>query len=190
MKIFLTSYAGRVIDKIIPKLLKKPEELNALFITTASNPYPDHPWVDGDRESLTKHGFSLNDFDLAAKTEDEVRNAVNESDVIFVEGGNTFYLLKYARESGFDKVMKEQTGRDKVYIGASAGSYIATPDIRPTEWKRQKNHYGITDMTGMGLVPFTVFPHYTDEYKDLVETRKKELKYDLITIKDNEVIEA
>lgn len=190
MKIFLTSYAGRVIDKIMPKLPKKPQDLEVLFITTAGNPYPEKPWQDEDRENLTKNGFSLTDYDLEGKTEDEVRQAVNKSDVIIVEGGNTFYLLKYARESGFDKVMREQKDNDKVYIGASAGSYIATPDIEPTTWKRKKNTYGVTDLTGLGLVPFMIFPHYTEEYKDLIESKKKELKYDLVTIRDDEVIEA
>jgi dipeptidase E len=189
MKIFLTSYAGRVIDKIIPKLPKRPQDLKALFITTASNPYPEHPWIDEDRDNLTKNGFALTDFDLVDKNEDEVRKSVNENDIIFVEGGNTFYLLKYARESGFDKVMIEQKNGDKVYIGVSAGAYIATPDIRPTEWKREKDHHGINDFTGMGLVSFAVFPHYEDKYKELIDTRKKELKCDLVTIRDDEFIE-
>ena len=190
MKIFLTSYSGKAIDKIIPKLSKSPKDLKALFITTASNPYPDKPWQDEDRENLTKRGFILTDYDLVGKTEEDVRKAVEENDVIFVEGGNTFYLLKYARESGFDKVMREQIGSDKIYIGASAGSYIATPDIGPTTWKRKKETYGVTDYAGLGLVPFTVFPHYSDEYKDMVETRKKELKYDLVTIRDDGMIEV
>lgn len=189
MKIFLTSYSGRVIDKIIPKLTKKPEGLKALFITTAGNPYfPNVPWQDEDRESLIKHGFNLTDYDLVDKTDDEVRKAVKENDVIIVEGGNTFYLLKYARESGFDKVMKELKDSDKVYIGASAGAYIATADISPTEWKREKNHYGVTDNAGLGLVPFAIFPHYEDKYNDLVETRKKELKHELVTIRDDEMV--
>ena len=190
MKIFLTSHAGRVIDRIIPKLPKKPEELKALFITTAGNPYTDIHWINEDRENLTKAGFALTDYDLVDKTEDEVKKAVDDNDVIFVEGGNTFYLLKYARESGFDKVMREQKASDKIYIGVSAGAYIATPTVEPTTWKRKKETYGITDLTGLGLVPFAIFPHYSDEYKDLVETRKKELKYDLVTIRDDEVIEA
>ncbi|MFA6963507.1 MAG: Type 1 glutamine amidotransferase-like domain-containing protein [Patescibacteria group bacterium] len=190
MKIFLTSHAGRVIDRIIPKLPKKPEELKALFITTAGNPYTDIHWIDEDRENLTKAGFALTDYDLVDKNEDEVRNVVDDSDVIFVEGGNTFFLLKYARESGFDKVMKEQKDNDKVFVGVSAGAYIATPSVEPTEWKREKNHYGITDLSGFNLVPFVVFAHYTDEYHDMIEMKRKELTYDLVTIRDDEVIEA
>lgn len=146
--------------------------------------------MDEDRENLTKHGFALTDFDLVGKTEDEVRDAVDENDVIFVEGGNTFYLLKYARESGFDKVMREVKDSDKIYIGVSAGAYIATQTVEPTTWKRKKETYGITDLTGLGPVPFAIFPHYEEKYKDLVETRKKELKYDLVTIRDDEFVEA
>jgi len=190
MKIFLTSNAGRVIDKIMPKLPKKPQDLEVLFVTTAGNPYPEKPWQDEDRKSLTMNGFSLIDYDLEGKTKDEVRQAVDKSDVIIVEGGNTFYLLKYARESGFDKIIREQKDGNKVYIGVSAGAYIATPSVEPTEWKREKKHYDITDLTGLDLVPFMIFAHYTDEYKDLVEAERKKLKYDLVTIRDEEVVEA
>jgi dipeptidase E len=190
MKIFLTSHAGRVVDRIIPKLPKKPEQLKALFITTAGNPYPEHPWIDEDRENLTKAGFTLTEYDLVDKAEDEVREVVEANDIFFVEGGNTFFLLKYVRESGFGKVMQEQKDNNKIFIGVSAGAYIATPSVEPTEWKREKNHYGITDLAGLNLVPFMIFAHYTDEYKDMIEEKRKELKYELITIRDDEMIEG
>ena len=190
MKIFLTSHAGRVIDRIIPKLPKKPEQLNALFITTAGNPYPEHPWIDEDREHLTKAGFVLTEYDLVDKTEDEVRKVVENNDIFFVEGGNTFFLLKYVRESGFGKVMQVQNDNDIVFVGVSAWAYISTPSVEPTEWKRDKNHYGITDLTGLNLVPFMIFAHYTDEYKEMIEEKRKELKYELVTIRDDEMVEG
>jgi dipeptidase E len=191
MKLFLTSSANQVLDQIVPKLNKNPEELSVAFVPTASNPYGENqPWVVADREKLMELGFRVFDFDLDGKSAQEVEKFLSDKDIIFVAGGNVFYLLQKARESGFDKIVIEEVKSGKIYIGSSAGSYIATDDISTTTWKRDKNRYGVTDMTGIGLVPFAIFPHYEDKHKDLVETRKKELNQELFIIRDDEMIEV
>lgn len=50
-------------------------------------------------------------------------------DVIYFTGGNTGYLLNKLRETGFDQVVKRMVYFNKIYIGVSAGSLIATPNI-------------------------------------------------------------
>jgi len=39
---------------------------------------------------------------------EELEKALINADIIYIEGGNTFYLLKAIRETGFDKLIKEQ----------------------------------------------------------------------------------
>ena len=40
MKVFLTSFAANVMDKVVPLLLPKtPKDLPVLFIPTGANPY-------------------------------------------------------------------------------------------------------------------------------------------------------
>ncbi len=50
-------------------------------------------------------------------------------DAVYVTGGSTGYLLKRVKETGFDKILKKMVYAGKVYVGVSAGSLIAAPNI-------------------------------------------------------------
>ena len=59
-------------------------------------------------------------------TEHKIGNEINinEFDVMYMMGGNTFYLLNIIRKTGFDKNIKEFINSGKIYVGSSAGSEI------------------------------------------------------------------
>jgi len=50
-------------------------------------------------------------------------------DALYVTGGNTAYLLRRMKETGFDGIVKKMVNANKVYVGVSAGSLIAAPNI-------------------------------------------------------------
>ena len=50
-------------------------------------------------------------------------------DCICVSGGHTQYLLKQVKETGFDSIIKKFVYANKVYVGISAGSFIAKPNL-------------------------------------------------------------
>lgn len=50
-------------------------------------------------------------------------------DVIYFTGGDTGHLLQRIKDTGFDAIIKKMVYANKVYVGASAGSIIATPNI-------------------------------------------------------------
>jgi len=187
--IFLTSQASEVLDKIVEMLPKKPEELKVVFIPTASDPYEAHPWLDNDREKLTALGFQIEEFDLKNKTEDKTREFLSNFDIVFVAGGNTFYLLSQAKKSGFDKVAKELLQAGKIYIGSSAGSYICCPTIDAATWKNpEKNRYGLEDLSALNFVDFLVTAHYKEKYKQAVEEGKTSTSYPVMVLTDQQFI--
>lgn len=49
--------------------------------------------------------------------------------MIFVEGGNTFFLLQELKRTGADQMLIREVNLGKVYIGESAGAIVACPDI-------------------------------------------------------------
>ena len=49
--------------------------------------------------------------------------------MIFVGGGNTFFLLQELKRSGADKIIAQEVAKGKFYIGESAGAIAACPDI-------------------------------------------------------------
>lgn len=192
MNIFLTSQASNVMAKVATMLPKPATELRLAFIPTAGDPYgDDKPWMDADRAVLVDLGFHIEDFDLKNKTEEETRKTLSNFDVIFVAGGNTFYLLNEARKSGFLKVAKELVEAGKVYIGSSAGSYLACPTIEAADWKHaDRNIVNITDWTALGLVDFIVVAHYADKYKDAVREGKKTTDLEVITLTNSQFIKS
>jgi len=192
MKIFLTSSANMVLDKMLPELPLPARNFKVLFIPTASDPYGENtPWMDADRNKLIDIGFNVTDFDLKNKTDNETREAINKSDIIFVGGGNTFYLLEKMKASGFDIIINEFKDSDKIYIGSSAGSCVAGPDIEPIAVLDDPNEAQLGTTKSLSLVDFIVLPHANNpKYFGLQEKVKKEFgdKYKIIQIRDEEYL--
>lgn len=192
MKLFLTSVAVNVLDKIIPLLPKNPRELSVAFIPTAAAPYESRKWMDDDRNKLIKIGFNVIDFDLNSKTEEKVRETLSKVDIVFVAGGNTFYLLEKVRQSGFDKVVKDLINKGLIYIGSSAGSIILGPTIEPIKYLDDRSKApDLSDDYGMKFIDFIVLPHfdnkqYDQAYRELMSEYKD--KYRLEPLADNQVI--
>ena len=131
MKLFLTS-AGlppETVQEFLKLLNKNPAESRVCFIATASNPEKDKQYVEKDRRRLLELGFKIVEVDLEQENEASLNNKLENSEVVFIEGGNTFYLLKYIWESGFDKALKLFLDKGGVYIGVSAGSIVAGLNI-------------------------------------------------------------
>lgn len=163
-KLFLASQAVITLDKVTELLPKKPSELNLVFIPTAAELYKEKPWLDEDRGKLVQMGFKVKNLDLRNKTSQELSNDVKNVDVIFVAGGNTFYLLEKVKESGFDKVLRRLIDKGIVYIGSSAGSVLLCPTIAVVEGlDDQREAPKLKSYKGLGVIDFLILPHYGEE---------------------------
>src|SRR3990167_6643708 len=127
--ILLTSAGVQVIDELIKILPKSPRETKLAHIITAAKGETNTAYADREGTSLLKAGFQMTEIDIEGQTEEDLRKALEGFDVIYVQGWNSFYLLKCAKESGFDKVAKDLTEKGTIYIGVSAGSCIMCPSI-------------------------------------------------------------
>ena len=82
--------------------------------------------------------------------------------MVFVQGGNNFYLLEQMQNCNFRKVIRNALAKGLPYIGESAGAIVCGSDIRDQQYMSgdallAKN---MTDFTGLGLVNFLVKPHW------------------------------
>ena len=138
-------------------------------------------------ETIKEKGYDMENFDIEGKTKEEIRSFFKDKNVVHIEGGNTFYLLKAIRETGFADILKELLNEGKVYIGTSAGSYVMCPTIEVSNWNPDgKDRFEVTDFTALNYVPFVLKVHYTDEMKGLVSEKVKTLKYPIRILKDGQ----
>lgn len=175
MKTLLLTSSGRfVLPELINFLPKPPQEIKLAHVITATkaetrpeklesiNSRPDY--LNKESLALAETGFQIQEVDIEGKNEKQLREILTGQDVIYVQGGNTFFLLKCVRESGFDKVIKELIEKDIVYVGVSAGSYICCPTIEMAIWNDpERPRFGLTDLRAMNLVPFLLSVHYNRE---------------------------
>lgn len=161
--IFLTSSLQTVARKLAENI-KKPAKM--LFITTASEvEVGDKTWLALDRESLVSAGFEVSDYTLTGKTKDEVAVKLATVDGAVMAGGNTFYLLQQIQQSESTDLFKQFVESGKIYIGSSAGSIVAGPDIEPSEDLDDLNSAPLLKgSVGLGLTDTIVFPHWGSEH--------------------------
>ncbi len=175
--LFLTSSGMHMKDDIV-KLLQKPAyDVTVAFISTAAKPEENLDYLQKDwrimRDDL---GFNVEEVDIDGKTESEVFKLLELKDIIYVEGGNTFYLLSSMRKCNFEKVIKKLLKQGKVYIGASAGSIVAGKTIQTSDWKEEENRFGVKNLKGLGLVPFDIFCHYQPEHAEIIKQKMPDPK--------------
>jgi len=162
-KLFLSSYFAFVSDFLIPLLPKPAKELKLAFITTAADPYKVKLWLYVDKLKLKLMGFKIFDLDIKNKNEKTLLEELKNIDVIFVSGGNTYYLLEKSLQSGFDKVVKKLINRGVIYIGSSAGSVLTCPTIEHIEGMDDQSITNLSNYTGLNLIDFLILPHYGDQ---------------------------
>jgi dipeptidase E len=102
-------------------------------------------------------------------TRDEINEALS-GDIIYLAGGNTFYFLKYLRESGMLKHLQKFVKKGGVLAGLSAGGLIMTPTVRLAADEGlgpDENDVQMKNFKSMGLVKFEFSPHFSPTRKQI-----------------------
>ncbi len=181
MKLLLTSAGikNASINEALVGLLGKPiAESNALCIPTAS--YAHAGGTAGAWRFITGHSStpmcelgwkSLGVLELTALPSIDQGNwipAVQETDVLLVNGGDPLFLSYWMRQSGLADLFPSLRP-DMVYAGLSAGSMVMAPNIGEdfVHWRPPTGG----DET-LGVVDFAIFPHL--DHVDLPENTMKD----------------
>ena len=169
---------------------KPMKDFKMAYVINATKGVTGTGYFERNKKFFAEQGVKYTKVDLDGFKEPELRELLSNFDLVYVEGGNSFYLLKSIRESGFDKVVKGLLPKGLIYMGASAGSYVACPSIEMATWKHQDkyDHCGVTDLTGMGLVPFLVTVHYKPEYEELIKEKIAHANYPVKILTDEQAL--
>lgn len=169
MKLILSSagfYTQSIIDECA-KLVGKPKsEINIAVINEAYVGEPgDHRWLVEDLIRIKDaFGGNFEIVNLLALDIATAKERVKQADVVYVEGGNTDYLMSVFVKTDFATLLPELL-QNKVYVGSSAGAVVMGKRVSTPTFQKiygRENTYGTTEY--LGLVDFAIRPHMGSEY--------------------------
>lgn len=178
---------------IVKKFLnEKTESKKILFIPTATNVDEYKKYIHLTQKVFEDFGYEVENFDISVFSEETVKEKISETKIVFVSGGNTFYLLQELKKKNLISYLREKIENGLLYIGESAGSVITAPNIGYADIVDDKAlATELNDYTGLNLVDFYVVPHFEEE--PFVESSRKVVelykdKLDLKVINNKEVV--
>jgi dipeptidase E len=121
------------------------------------------PYALYDRDAYTalaQKRFEKMRVDLTSiHTASDPVQAVNDTEAVFIGGGNTFRLLKALYDFDVLKPIRQRVADGMPYVGSSAGSNVAGPTIKTT---KDMPIVQPPSFEALGLVPFQISPHFLD----------------------------
>lgn len=208
MKLLLTSngLSNESIAKALQNLTgKEPTDAKIAFIPTAANPERgDKEWLINDLYRIRQQGYYVDIIDLPAFTPESLKIALDKVDVIFMGGGNTFYLSYWMEHSGLAAMLPELL-KFKVYAGISAGSMVAGQSLKlssqalsnPEAFEDQDYNLigpsGESSGTTLKLVELVFRPHLNDRFFSTVKIdelvqKAKGLQWPVYALDDNSAL--
>ncbi|MEE0434659.1 MAG: Type 1 glutamine amidotransferase-like domain-containing protein [Peptococcaceae bacterium] len=163
--LLLVSMLAQSID-LVQSALPNLQGKMVTYIPTAANVEDAEGIVEAESQLLEKLGLKVQVLDVAQETPAVIAQCLRTNDVIYIGGGNTFYLLQELRRSGADLILREVIGAGKLYIGESAGAAIVCPDIGYcAEIDDSTLAPALNgDFTALGIVTFTIVPHIDNPF--------------------------
>lgn len=143
-------YLEHAIDTVAA-FLEGVDEL--LFIPYAGSDYSSYTELVA--QAMKSIGISVRGLHTAPDPTAAIKNA----QAIFTGGGNTFRLVKALHQLQLVEPIQQAIKSGTRYMGASAGTNIASPTLRTT------NDMPIVEpgsFNTLNLVPFQINPHYLD----------------------------
>lgn len=177
-------------EEILSVLPKPADKVRVAHIITASKVEEDTAYVDKDRELMKEAGFNVEDVDLEGKNKEQLMKILGVADIIYVQGGNTFYLLSQMRKSGFDKIIRKLLRKGIVYIGVSAGSIVAGKTIETAGWGDNPDEkvVNLLSLKGLKLVKSNIFAHYKPEDLEMIKQKPRRAKRKLRILTDEQAL--
>ena len=191
----LTSSLYESIELVKKFLDKNTESKKILFIPTATNVDEYKKYIYLTQKAFEDFGYEVENFDISIFSEEIAKEKLSQAKTVFISGGNTFYLLQELKRKNLTSYLKERIENGLLYIGESAGSVIAAPDIEYASIVDDKTlATELDDYAGLNLVDFYIVPHFEEEpfvesSRNTVELYKDKLDLKLINNKEAILVE-
>ena len=164
----------------------------AIIPTAMEKEKDKEQWLEETKNKLSVYGLECEFFWLG---QDE-NQKLHEYDVIYICGGNVFYLLQVIKQCCAEQVLRS-VAKEKVVVGVSAGSLIMQKDLElirdliPRMNKRVK----LKDLTALDITNnIEHLPHKTryigiiDAFEKRVKTYERKAGHKVICLEDGQGI--
>ncbi len=134
MKLYLSSYRLGNHPEKLKELVGRPNAKVAVSVNACDNSdvlSRNGVMLKRELEDLRSLGFEAEELDLRNYFGKEgLLEKLEEYDLVWFSGGNTFLLVKAFRQSGFDKAIERLVKSDKlVYAGYSAAFCVLAKSL-------------------------------------------------------------
>lgn len=178
MKLYLSS-AGIPDSKNLLALINTSSP-SVSIIPNARDIYPAEVQQEENNrvvEHFAELGIKSHFIDLRQDTGDELKDKLASHSLVWVMGGNTFYLNEQVHKSGMAGFIRQLLEDGLVYGGESAGAVLACPTLRGVELMDDPEKASKPMWDGLGLVDFGIIPHWgMEKYSKVLEKCKTEME--------------
>lgn len=157
MSLYLSSTGVPRLERLLE--VRAPGARTCL-VPTAANHLPDREAiVHAALAALEQHGLEVEVLDLD-EVDLDAFGSPRDWHVLAVSGGDPFYLLRRARESGFEDFARQAVTAGALYVGISAGAMVAGPSLEPASMVSPFTPEEGQDLAGLHLTDTVVLPHH------------------------------
>jgi dipeptidase E len=181
-----TGLSAEPVRHALEKFFDPLPHKSVAIVTTAAEGKEHNKYSKLAESQFRNFGFNVIDF---IDIENNPRADFSIYSVIYVCGGNTFKLLKYAQEANFKDGIIKLFERGGIYIGVSAGAIILAPTIQiAASVDPEPNEVGIINLEGLALIDFEVHPHYDPSHDKELITYQKTTANKVVRISNSQAI--
>ena len=134
------------------------------YIPTAAIAEGIEGMAEEETRMLEKMGLIVDELEVSTASRESVEEKLTKNDMVFVGGGNTFFLLQEMNRTCAGSLIKTQINAGKLFIGESAGAVVLAPDIEYS--KETDNPLAaplLKTFEALNVIDFYPVPHYQDE---------------------------
>ena len=159
------------VSHLLQRVMPDYKGKSVAYIPTASLAEEPGGWAALEKQNLEQMGLVVDEVEVSTAPYAAIQRALQKNDLIYIAGGNTFFLLQALKQSGADRLIREEVHKGKPYIGESAGAIAAAPDIAYSSAMDDPGKApGLQDYTGLHLTEwYPVAQRGNPEYGAAVE---------------------
>ncbi|QYJ88446.1 peptidase E [Shewanella halotolerans] len=149
-----------ITSVLSPSVLNQGANKSTSLGYLASGHEPEQSYYLGTQAQYARLGMALSHYlDLEQGYTQTGLDRLLNCQAIHLAGGDTFQFLAQVQKRGLMAEFAEYLNRGGILIGLSAGAMLMTPSIACAPLCGDENHLGLSDLNGMGLLPYQFLPH-------------------------------